>query len=314
MRDIEGINIEFVRHYHDTSSGSSFDRRPQYTEMMAKAGTEWNLVLFYHIDRLHRDMKNQILWLDDLRAAECDFLDLTNPHLNSTGPSGELIFHIMASFAEYERKQTAKKVKMGLEGARRAGRWIGTPPLGYKMDDTYNAHGVRKHVGILIPYSVESQSVHFILGHHAQGRGVSQIITDLIEKRLYTRSEGLVWNRSTIKAVIGRCELYIAGAKQLVPGFPQDTWAALDQKPIYTISENTGIPVLADSDQFGVTINSALSSRKYDGSNTFEMYQIVASLLEISQDGGSSWETLTHPQQINDNSLVRRTIATDEEE
>ena len=315
MRDIEGINIELVRHYHDTSSGSSFDRRPQYTEMMAKAGTEWNLVVFYHIDRLHRDMKNQILWLDDLRAAECDFLDLTNPHLNSTGPSGELIFHIMASFAEYERKQTAKKVKMGLEGARRAGRWIGTPPLGYRMDDSYNAYGVRKHIGILRPWIGESPVVHLILTRHAEGWGTSQIITDLIERHLYTRSQGLAWNRSTIKAVIGRCELYIAGAKQLVPGF-ESTWRALDQEPLYTVDEE-GRPCYTNQIELDMEEGDPRipvpgePARMFIGSDN---YRIVAALLEISQDGGTSWKTLTHPHELNDNSLVRRTIATDEEE
>jgi hypothetical protein len=310
MRDIENINVEFVRHYHDTSSGSSFERRPQYTEMMAKAGTEWNLVLFYHIDRLHRDMKNQILWLDDLREAECDFLDLTNPHLNSTGPSGELIFHIMASFAEYERKQTAKKVRMGLEGARRAGRWIGTPPLGYRMDDTYNAHGVRKHVGILIPFIEESLSVHVILWNHAQGMKVSQIITDLIERHLYARHGGLVWNRSTIEATIDRCELYIAGAKQFEPGFDSVWMRALEQEPIYTV-DGEGRPCMVGAAERTGQTSPDVNFVDIDANHA---YRMVASLLEISHDSGVSFEPLTHPQQINDNSLVRRTIATDEEE
>ena len=68
MRDLENIDVEFVGHYHDTASGSNFEKRPNYSAMMLGAGTEWNLILFYHLDRLHRNLLNQILWLDDLGA------------------------------------------------------------------------------------------------------------------------------------------------------------------------------------------------------------------------------------------------------
>ena len=99
------------------------------------------------------------------------------------------------------------------------------------------------------------------------------------------------------------------------PGF-ESTWRALDQEPLYTVDEE-GRPCYTNQIELDMEEGDPRMPVLGEPARMFlesDNYRIVAALLEISQDGGSSWETLTHPQQINDNSLVRRTIATDEEE
>lgn len=66
--ELEGHEV--VGHYHDTGSGSAFEHRPNYLEMMSKAGEEWRVVVIYKLDRIHRSLRNHVLWMDELRGNE----------------------------------------------------------------------------------------------------------------------------------------------------------------------------------------------------------------------------------------------------
>ena len=289
---------EVVGHYHDTGSGSGFEHRPGYIEMMEKAGKEWKVVVIYKLDRIHRNLRNMVLWLDDLRSIECDFIS-TEERVDTSSAQGRFFIQVMGAFAEMEREQISSRVKMGLEGARRSGRWIGVPPYGYKMDETYTESGHRKNPGLLIPVENEAEIVRKILLLHAEGHKVSEIITYLIMNQKFTRSGTLVWNRSTIKAILNRSQLYIAGALNFDEGDSEVFLfgKALQQPHIY----------------HGTTL-------MHEGLVSIEdQYSTVASkFLEVSVDDESSpdfqWVKLTHTNQLNDNSLVRRTIQHDEEE
>ncbi len=202
---------EFVRHYHDTGSGSGFEKRKQYREMMENAGKEWNLVVFMKLDRVHRNMKNQVMWSDELREKNCNFVSYSEPFFDTTSANGELVFNIFGAFADYERKLIAERVKIGMEGALQAGHWRGSPPLGYAIDTTFASDGTRKSVGKLIPNEEEIPAVLEILTSHALGLKTSKIINNLVDKGIRTRQGNVIWNPTTIKACIDRRLLYIAG-------------------------------------------------------------------------------------------------------
>ena len=285
--ELEGHEV--VGHYHDTGSGSAFEHRPNYLEMMKKAGDEWRVVVIYKLDRIHRNLRNMVLWLDDLRTIECDFIS-TEERVDTSSAQGRFFIQVMGAFAEMEREQISSRVKMGLEGARRSGRWIGVPPYGYKMDDTYTESGHRKNPGALVPVENEAEIVKSILKMHTEGYKISEIITKLVMNQSFTRSGTLVWNRSTIKGVINRAQLYLAGATGFNEQVEEEDFLfgkALLQSPIYGLDDT-------------------------------DFEEIASTFLEVSVDDESSrdfiWVKLTHTNQLNDNSLVRRTIQYDEEE
>ena len=208
---------EFVNHYHDTGTGSSFEKRPAYLEMMANAGTEYNLIIAYKVDRLHRNLRNMVLWLDDLRDLEVDFASATEP-VDTTTAGGTAFLQMLGVFAEMERRQISDRVKMGMAGAKHKGRWIGTPPFGYAINAEFKTDGTREAVGQLIPEPSEARAVRKILIEYAHGASISEIITTLVESGLRTRTGKLTWHRSTIEAIIERMPLYVAGAVQGKPG------------------------------------------------------------------------------------------------
>ena len=221
--EFEGYEV--VGHYHDTGSGSAFEHRPGYIEMMEKAGKEWKVVVIYKLDRIHRNLRNMVLWLDDLRSKECDFVS-TEERVDTTTPQGRFFIQVMGAFAEMERETISSRVKMGLEGAKRSGRWIGVPPFGYKIDDSFTTQGTRVSPGLLVPETREAEIVRNILENAASGWGISKIITSLVINQHRTRKGSLVWNRSTVRNIIDRAPLYIAGAMG-------EVGRALQQPPLY---------------------------------------------------------------------------------
>ncbi len=285
--EFEGYEV--VGHYHDTGSGSAFEHRPGYIEMMEKAGKEWKVVVIYKLDRIHRNLRNMVLWLDDLRSKECDFVS-TEERVDTTTPQGRFFIQVMGAFAEMERETISSRVKMGLEGAKRSGRWIGVPPFGYKIDDSFTTQGTRVSPGLLVPETREAEIVRNILENAASGWGISKIITGLVINQHRTRKGSIVWNRSTVRNIIDRAPLYIAGAMG-------EVGRALQQPPLYGAGDD----------------DERMYNRRFD--------RVAPYFLEVA-DGDESvkdfdWKVLTEWSQLNDNSYVRRTSSNwtrDEEE
>jgi DNA invertase Pin-like site-specific DNA recombinase len=75
-----------------------------------------------------------------LKDKQVAFRSLTEG-MDTTTPSGELLFHVFGALAQYERALTQERVMAGLEAARRRGR-IGGRPLaitGEKLDAIMDA-------------------------------------------------------------------------------------------------------------------------------------------------------------------------------
>ena len=285
--EFEGYEV--VGHYHDTGSGSAVEHRPGYIEMMEKAGKEWKVVVIYKLDRIHRNLRNMVLWLDDLRSRECDFVS-TEERVDTTTPQGRFFIQVMGAFAEMERETISSRVKMGLEGAKRSGRWIGVPPFGYKIDDSFTTQGTRVSPGLLVPETREAEIVRNILENAASGWGISKIITSLVINQHRTRKGSIVWNRSTVRNIIDRAPLYIAGAMG-------EVGRALQQPPLYGAGDE----------------DERMYNRRFD--------RVAPHFLEVAEGDESvkdfEWKPLTEWSQLNDNSYVRSTSSNwtrDEEE
>jgi site-specific DNA recombinase len=53
--------------------------------------------------------------------------------IDTSTPSGRLIFQMLASFAEYDRENIAERTRAGLQGAFRKGKQLGCIPFGYDV-------------------------------------------------------------------------------------------------------------------------------------------------------------------------------------
>src|SRR5215207_4520756 len=71
---------------------------------------------------------------DRLQAFGVALNTATEP-IDTSNPSGRLIFQMLASFAEYERETIRERTRAGLHRAFRGGRHFGAVPYGYRADD-----------------------------------------------------------------------------------------------------------------------------------------------------------------------------------
>ena len=87
---------------------------------------EFDILLVWKLDRLSRSLKDLITTLEELSSLGIDFISYDN-QMDTSTPSGKLLFSIIGAMAEFEREIIRERVKAGLENARRKGKILGRP-------------------------------------------------------------------------------------------------------------------------------------------------------------------------------------------
>ena len=112
--------------FEDTVSGKSFDRPGLRTLLdFARPGDSLCVV---RLDRLGRSLKELLETVDDLKARGLAFVSLEE-RLDTGSAAGELVFHVFAAIAHFERRLIAERTRDGLVAARARGSRPGRPPL-----------------------------------------------------------------------------------------------------------------------------------------------------------------------------------------
>jgi DNA invertase Pin-like site-specific DNA recombinase len=95
-------------------------------------------VLVSKLDRLGRSLLVIVDAHDRLGAAGVALRSGREP-IDTSTPSGRLIFQMLASFAEYDRENIAERTQAGLRRAFRKGRQLGVIPFGYDVAEPEGA-------------------------------------------------------------------------------------------------------------------------------------------------------------------------------
>jgi len=123
------------KEYIDEGYTGSNTKRPAFTAMMADAKKrKFDVLLVYKLDRLSRSLKDLITTLDDLKSMGIDFISYDNG-LDTTTPTGRLIFNVVGAVAEFEKDIIRERVRAGLENAKRKGKRLGRPPVSSRLVD-----------------------------------------------------------------------------------------------------------------------------------------------------------------------------------
>jgi len=85
-----------------------------------------DVLVCYKLDRVARSLPHLIAIMDSLNERNIGFQSLTED-INTTTPSGKLIFHIFGAISEFERDLIKERTMSGLAAARRRGRIGGRP-------------------------------------------------------------------------------------------------------------------------------------------------------------------------------------------
>jgi site-specific DNA recombinase len=93
---------------------------------------KFGTVLVYRLDRLGRSLLVIVDSHDRLEEAGVAMRSGIEP-IDTSNPSGRLIFQMLASFAEFERASIRERTQAGLHRALRNGMFMGRLPYGYKL-------------------------------------------------------------------------------------------------------------------------------------------------------------------------------------
>lgn len=110
--------------YTDKASGVRSDR-PGLAEALRYVRRGDTLVV-WKLDRLGRSLPDLVKTVEQLRERKIGFKSLQE-NIDTTTPTGKLIFHIFASLAEFERDLIRERTNAGLAAARARGRKGGRP-------------------------------------------------------------------------------------------------------------------------------------------------------------------------------------------
>jgi DNA invertase Pin-like site-specific DNA recombinase len=122
-----GWKIEQIHKDQGVSGASS--NRPALNELMkaCRLGSV-DVVVVWKFDRFARSLKQLMSGLEMCRALGIDFVSVTES-IDTSLPSGELVFQMIGAVAQFERSLIGERVKSGLANARAKGKVLGRPAL-----------------------------------------------------------------------------------------------------------------------------------------------------------------------------------------
>lgn len=116
-----------VKVFEDKVSGAR-SKRPGLDACIAALAPGDTLVV-WRLDRLGRSMPHLVGLVEKLMGKGIGFRSLLDGAIDTTTASGELMFHIFSSLAQFERRLVQERTTAGLNVARARGRLGGRPAI-----------------------------------------------------------------------------------------------------------------------------------------------------------------------------------------
>lgn len=111
------------------SGAKGRDKRPGYDALLTGvARKDYEMIACWSVDRLGRSLPHLVGFLGDIQAKGVD-LYLHQQGLDTSTPSGRMLFQMLGVFAEFERAIITSRIKAAHDRCRVKGVRIGRPPM-----------------------------------------------------------------------------------------------------------------------------------------------------------------------------------------
>jgi DNA invertase Pin-like site-specific DNA recombinase len=181
------ISREYV---DDGYSGRYIKRRPAYKKMMCEIDS-WDVLLVIKMDRIHRNSKNFMLMMEELKKQGKEFVSMTES-LDTSTAMGRFVMDIIQRIAQLESEQIGERVYIGMEQkAKTNGGVLGfNIPYGYDYND-----------GTLSINTREAPVVRDIFTWYLSGKSMGEISKMLNMVKIPTKKGG-IWAKKTISTIL----------------------------------------------------------------------------------------------------------------
>jgi DNA invertase Pin-like site-specific DNA recombinase len=123
----EARGWQFAGDYLDEGVSGSKDSRPELNRLMADANRRrFDAVVVWKFDRFARSVSHLLRALETFNSLRIAFVSLSE-QIDTTTPTGKMIFTVLGAVAELERSLIAERVRAGLRNARAKGKRLGRP-------------------------------------------------------------------------------------------------------------------------------------------------------------------------------------------
>ncbi len=119
--------LEIVEEFVDEAVSGAKDRRPALDRVMADARRRrFDALACTKLDRLARSVRHLTAMGAELEALGVDLI-VVDQAIDTSTPSGRLLFNVFGAIAEFERDLIRERTVAGLAAARRRGKHPGRP-------------------------------------------------------------------------------------------------------------------------------------------------------------------------------------------
>jgi len=116
-----------VREYVDLGISGAKERRPGLDRLIADAHKrKFEVIVVWKFDRFARSVSHLLRALETFRALGIEFVSLSE-QVDTSTPTGKMIFTVLGAVAELERSLIAERVRAGLRHAKAKGKRLGRP-------------------------------------------------------------------------------------------------------------------------------------------------------------------------------------------
>jgi DNA invertase Pin-like site-specific DNA recombinase len=113
--------------YVDCGISGAKDSRPELNRLMADAHKRrFDVVCVFKFDRFARSVSHLLRALETFKALGIEFCSFSE-QMDTSTPTGKMIFTVLGAVAELERSLIAERVRAGLRNARAKGKRLGRP-------------------------------------------------------------------------------------------------------------------------------------------------------------------------------------------
>lgn len=124
LDELKKAGVEKI--YQEKITGVKIDREElNKLKTHLRAG---DTVIVWKLDRLGRSLKDLVNIVNEFEENGVGFISLTEK-IDTTTPTGKLVFHIFASLAEFEKELIRERTHAGLASARARGKVGGRPKM-----------------------------------------------------------------------------------------------------------------------------------------------------------------------------------------
>jgi len=117
--------FEIAQEYVDHGVSGAKNRRPALDRLLADARRRYfDVVACVKLDRLARSVRHLTLMAAEFDALGIDLVVLDQA-IDTSTPTGRLLFHVLGSIAEFERDLIRERVSAGMQAAKRRGKRFG---------------------------------------------------------------------------------------------------------------------------------------------------------------------------------------------